>query len=136
MSLKTVDINLFGGSPFIITTAGKSYTINFISAIMELKLMQEQEEITTKASRWKLLEQQDLERWKALLLKIIQENTVDVEEKDISSLRPIDLLGILMALMTYLTERSKIIYEGLSPEVKKEVEKAENDLKKKTIGTV
>ena len=134
--MKTVDINLFGGNPFLINTKGKSYTINFVSSVMELKLMQEQEDISTKASKGKLLTQQDIERWKDILLKIIKENTDDVDDSDVSGLKPIDLLGVLMALLTYLTERSKIIYEGLSPEVKEEVEKATNDLKKKTLGAI
>lgn len=133
--MKTVDVSLFEGDPFIIKTKGKTYTINFVSSIMELKLMQDQEEITTKSSKWKLLEQQDLDRWKSMIIKIIMDNTQDYDEKDINSLRPIDILGILMALISYLQERSKIIYEGLSPEVKKEVEKATDDLKKKAFGT-
>jgi hypothetical protein len=134
--MKTVDVNLFEGDPFVIKTKGKTYTINFISAIMELKLMQDQEDITTKSAKWKLLEQQDIVRWQSYISKIIQENAVDFDEKDITGLRPIDILGILMALISYLQERSKIIYEGLSPEVKKEVEKATDDLKKKTLGTL
>ncbi len=131
--MKTVDVGLFEGNPFEIKTRGRAYVINSVSAIMELKLMQEQEDITTKSAKWKLLEQQDLERWKDLLKKIILENCSDLEDKDITSLKPLDILGILMALITYLQERSKIVYEGLSPDVKKEIEKVTDDLKKKTI---
>ena len=111
--MKTVDINLFAGNPFEIKTTGKTYIINFVSSIMELRLMQEQEEITIKASKWKLITNEDLITWKGLIKEVISENKQEIDESDMDNLRPLDVLGILMALMSYLTERSKIVYEGL-----------------------
>lgn len=137
--MKTIDVSLFEGNPFVIKTKhkknpeGRDYEINFIDAIYEIKLMQEQEDIASKASKWKTVEQQDFEKWKDLIKKIIKSNDDTLNEKDINLLAPMHVIGILMAFITYLQEKSKIVYEGLAPEVKAEVEKIQDDLKKKTI---
>lgn len=137
--MKTIDVSLFDGNPFCIKTKSKlnpeglDYIVDRIPAILEIKLMQEQEDITSKAAKWKTIEQQNFEKWKALLIEVIKTNNEIVNEKDITSLSPIHIIGILMALINYLNEKSQIVYEGLAPEVKAEVEKIQNDIKKKTI---
>lgn len=137
--MKTIDVSLFEGSPFEIKTAhkrnleGKNYVIEKIDAVYEIKLMQEQEDITKKSSKWKELTQEDINRWKDLIKKIIKSNDDTLNDEDINKLYPIHVIGILMALITYLNEKSKVIYEGLAPEVKEEVEKFQDEVKKKTI---
>lgn len=143
--MRTIDVSNFEGDPFEIKTKhkgnpeGKDYIIDFIDAIYEIKLMQMQNDITKKAGKWETIEQQDFDRWKDLIKKIIKSNNnlqiIDEKEleRDINKLAPTHTLGILIALISYLTKKSRIVYEGLDPETKKEAEKLEDDLKKKTL---
>jgi hypothetical protein len=138
--MKTIDVSLFEGNPFTIKTAhrgnpsGQDYVIDRVDAVYEIKLMQEQEELTQKASKWKTLEQEDFNKWKKMLINIIKTNDNTLfNEEDINKLMPVHIIGILMALITFLNERTKIIYEGLAPEMKQEIEKVQEDVKKKTI---
>ena len=137
--MKTIDLGLFEGEPFSILTKhrenpeGREYIINFIPAYLEHKLMNEQADIIAKSREWKKIEGNDLERWKDILKKVIKENDEGYNEKDINTLRPMQLIGVLMALMTFLNQRSNIIYEALSDEAKEEVEKVKNEVKKKEI---
>lgn len=131
-----IDLSLYEGKPFgIKTKSGKEYKITFVPAHLELKLMQEQEDIHAKAGKWKTLEQQDLEKWKSLIIKILNEQpeSQEVDEKDISSMRPMDVIAVCLALCAYLTERSKIVYDSVGKEAKEEMEKVRDDIKKKTI---
>lgn len=138
-NMKTIDISLFEGSPFCIKTKskrnieGKEYVIDFVDAVDEIKLMQQQEEIISKSSKWKDICQQDVDKWRKLLIEIIRKNDSEINEKDINLFSPIQLIGVLMALISHLQEKSNIIYEGLSPEVKEEVNKITEDVKKKKI---
>jgi hypothetical protein len=140
--MKTIDVSLFEGSPFTIKTKhkgnpeGRDYVIEKVDAVYEIKLMQEQENITSKSSKWGTIEQSDFDKWRSLIKKIIKLNDDTLNENDIDKLMPIHIIGVLMALITYLNEKSKIIYEGLAPEMKVEVEKIQDDLKKKTIANL
>jgi len=135
--MKTVDVGLFEGEPFNIKTAhngnkeGREYKIEFVPAHIELKLMNEQEAIISKTRSWKNINNNDLEGWKVLLKKVIKENDDTMDEGDVNKLRPMQIIGILMALMEFLNQRSSVIYEALSDDVKVEVEKAKEDIKKK-----
>ena len=137
--MKTIDLGLFEGEPFSFSTKhrdnpeGQKYEINFIPAIHELKLMNEQADIIAKSREWKKIDGNDLERWKDLLKKIVRDNDNTLNDKDINTLRPLQLIGVLMALMTFLNERSNIIYEALSDDAKIEVEKVKEEVKKKEI---
>lgn len=143
--MKTIDASNFEGDPIEIKTKhkgnpdGKNYTIDFVDAIYEIKLMQMQEDITKKAGKWQNIEQQDFEKWKDLIKKIIKSNSKiqiidDAQlDRDINLMSPPHLLGVLMALVTYMNQKSKIIFEGLDPEVQKEAKEMTDDIKKKTM---
>lgn len=135
------DISLFDveKNPIILIGKEKTYSITFINAITELNLMQHQEDIAMKSSKWKTLTQQDLDRWKAMLIKVIQDNNKQngIEEAfdttDITGLYPMPLIANMMGLINYLGKRSDIITKSLAPEVQEEVKKATDDYKKKVM---
>ena len=131
--MKTIDLSLFDDEGFCIKTKENSYVIEFVSTIMELKLMQQNETIISKASKWKDLEQQDLDRWKDLIKKIIAENTPEFDEKGINSLKPMEVIAIMLGLMNYLNKRSEVIQSALDDDTKKEIAKLKEDTKKKAM---
>lgn len=129
--MRTIDLGLFQPEPLEIKLAnGTKYEILFVSAGLELKLMQEQGDISSKISKWKDVDGNDLERWKDLFKKILkeQENS-NINESDINKLSPIELMTVMLALVNYLGERSKIIKQAFPQETKDEIEKIEKDLK-------
>lgn len=144
--MKTIDMGLFEGSKFCIKTKslvnpeGEDYFIERIDAIDELKLMQHQEEISEKSTKWKTLKSSDIDNWKKLIIPIITKNNQDIEEEkiksDIDTVRPMDLMGILISFIGFLNERSGIIFSGLADETKEEIQKIQNDVKKKKIENV
>lgn len=146
--MKTIDASNFEGDPFQIKTKhsrnpdGSDYTIEFIDAIYEIKLMQMQGDITRKAGKWENIEQQDFDKWRDLIKKIIKVNgniqVIDDKklDEDINKLSPVHILGILMGLISHLAQKSRIVYDGLDEEAKKEAEKLEDDIKKKTIENI
>jgi len=132
--MKTIDLTLFEGEGFEIKTKTRTYAINFVSSVMELKFLQEQENITKKSRDFKTLEQQDLEKWKHLIKNSIKENGVeDLDEGDINSLKPFEVLAVMIGYIQFLTERSQVIYQGLSDKTKKEIEEITDDIKKKEM---
>ena len=73
------------------TRTGKDYNVKFVSAISELKLLNEQAEISTALSNWKTIKQEQLDKWKQILISILyeQENKIVKEdEKEINEMYP------------------------------------------------
>lgn len=133
--MKTIDLTLFENEDGLeIKTKNKTYIITFISSVQELKLMQNQGDISTKLSKWQELEQQTFEQWKSIIKNIIKEQSdQDLDEKDINRLKPLAVVSIMYALMEWLKERTSIVLNSLSEETKKEAKKIENEVKKKKI---
>jgi len=132
--MKTIDLTLFESEGFEIKTKTTTYNINFVSSVLELKFLQENQNITSKSKDFKTLEQADLERWKHLIKSSIKENgQEDFDEKDINKLAPLQIIAVMMGYIQYLNKRSNVIYQAFDDETKKEIEQITEDVKKKTI---
>lgn len=137
--MNTIDLTLFDESDgFEIKLTEKTYVIKEVSAINELKIMQNQEDISNKISKWKSLAQQDLVRWKEFIKSLIKEqNSMDLDESemnsDINKLKPIQVVAIMYGLLDYLKKRTNLVFNALSEETRAEAKKLEKEVKKKMI---
>lgn len=136
--MKTIDLSLFEKDEIVIKISEeKEYRITNVPSVLELKLMNYQNDISSKLSKWDSLDQGDLERWKGLIINIIsQQPDQEINKEDINRLYPQQILAILTGLLQHLNKRSRIIFNALDEDVRKEVEKVEDDVKKKAMEKV
>lgn len=126
---RIIDLTLFNPEPFCFKTKTCTYKISFVSSVMEYELLTEQENILAKTKSFKSLNKEDLAKWSAMIKKIIRENGSTLDDKDIDSLSPLELITFILALINYLNKKSDLLKQAFEPEVQEQMKTIEKELK-------
>lgn len=140
--MKTIDLANFERKDFEFKTKnGDLYCIDFVSAISENSLLKEQANFSSKSGNFASISSGDQSKWKDIITIVLKEQKNDGQRKyedekiknDIDEMSLLEIITIMMALISYTTAKSDIIYQAFDNEQKEELKKAKEDLKKKTM---
>jgi len=127
---RIIDLTLFNPEPFCFKTKNCTYKIDFVSSIMEYELLTEQENILAKTRSFKTLDKEkDLMKWSSIIKKIIRENNQTLDDKDIDTLSPLELMTLILTLINYLNKKSDMLKQAFEPEVQEQMKSIEKEMK-------